>query len=147
MLTSDRVEVRIIILCSRHSTPYVIKITLIDFPLDFPWSLPTHSPPHPHTTLTPHASGKTYSYNMHNRKRSLKYVSANNQESERRFPFYLIMLSYLNIDNFFPSEIEFCKIWLQSQFVVLRNHVCGKSLEVLLCRGHSYRSNTKTDLR
>ena len=84
---------------------------------------------------------------MHDRKRSLKYVGANNKESDRWFLFYLMMLSYLHIDNFFPSEIEFCKIWLQCQFIVLRNHVCGKSLEVLLCRGHSYRSNTKTDLR
>lgn len=57
-----------------------------------------------------------------------------------------LVFSYLHIDNLFPSEGEFRKIWLQCEFVVLRKHACGKSLELFLCRGHYYRSSSKTDL-
>ena len=121
---------------------------------DFPTGLPlVTSDSLPITTPLPFPTprqwvrvGKRTHINMHD-KRNLKYVGANNQESERRFLFYLILLSYLYIDSFFPGEIEFCKIWLQCQFVVLWNHVCGKSLEVFLCRSHSYRSSAKTDRR
>ena len=45
-------------------------------------------------------------------------------------------LYYLHIDNFFSSKGKFCKIWLQSQFVVLWQHACGKSLKRFLYTAH-----------
>ena len=52
-------------------------------------------------------------------------------------------LLYLDIDNFLPSESEFCEVWLQSQFVVLWKNVRGKPFKRFLYRAHYSCRSTK----